>query len=309
MPGILDILGASGTALSGFGQAISAFQSGSDGISWGDINKNLAYQKELLRFRRGYDKRVRRDLFAYRRRLKMSDARQFGTLAEKMGVSRYALLGNSGLGTVQAVQSGGAPLTVTRRGQKGSPGAALQAIGQSIKRGIEVSEHLKNAESQRKVDDAQARLLNAKADDLVNQSQMPQDLDPWQVKYEKSIVEKGGQIETLPTLSQGGIIRQYPAKEAQDFVSESTVGATLFWKGRLQYAARMSRGKKIEGSRRKDRYSNSDARAYHRERGKMSHIFGEVYWDPTVINKPSPGILRFFPQAEIVLGAWRVKNY
>lgn len=282
---IFTALGAGGAALSGFGNLYQAIQGGAEGLSWGDIKKNIVYQQRVGEQQQRTQREIRSEMYREQRNLSRNRADDFGDLANRMGISRYALLGNApGGGPTAQVTS--APLQAAGRRGSGR-GASIARMGQDIQRGVGTMMEMDRLKSQKKVETAQARLLNAQADSVINQSQNRQDKDAlaiteqnihpgedWQ-KYYQGIKDRGGALEDQPTLTRNNEIRFYPSQEIMDLISEDKLAKTLYYKGKPDYNKAMN----LAHRNRNARNPGPLVRAYHAEKRRLSYIFqGTVYW-------------------------------
>lgn len=297
-------LSAAGTALAGAGSAYSAITgAGDQGVRWSDVKKNLQFNKGLAEINRATRRQMDRE--RYRRMLK--DAKRFKRYAKKMGVSRYALLGNQGSGIVPAQTISGSTVSPTR---ERDTGATLARMGQDIGRGVANVADIMHTR-------AETRLLNARADQIINETQLPKDQPiDWESGTGASIVEqnihpgqfqesqrraieaRGGNIQTQPYEGAGGIIRMMPQQQAMDWISESTAAQALFWKDRASYSMAMNKGAKQK--------SGKDREYFLREKDRLEYIFGaSVRWEPQIKIQMSGPLQSIFNDKKI-FGSWRV---
>lgn len=265
LPVAIPAMAAGGALLSGAANVYGAISgSGSGGLSWDDIHKNLAYQ------------RTNREQ-AFNQQMQQST--RFGEMARNMGVSRYSLIGNQGSGP-SAVPLAQGP------GRGTSKARYMAELGQDIQRGVNNYIQVKDLENRTKLSDANVRLLDAQEKQITSQTQTGKDGDAIKesnippgadyIQYDKQLQERGGSYEVRPVLVPGGQVALYPGEEVQDYISESAPAEALYLKNKIGYLSEMTRGQKAGP---KSKYHNY----YRNEQRRISYIIGQhVEWNPHI---------------------------
>lgn len=286
MVDFLSALAIGSGIASGAGGLISAINPPSQGggISSGDVLANLDYHRAATRIS-----------YHSKRKERLKQAKEFQKFANIMGVSRYALLGNAPTATAQPSGTV-APTTTSDPG-----GSAWANAGQDVARGVNSIIAASQAMSQNKVNDAQARVLNAQADSLVNQSQKPistgiveEDLPLSKAHPGKRLWEQEEGKNVVKPYLHGRIVRHLPDQNAADFISEDMPAKIMFYKDRVAYAQRMNRGYNAKNMGR-------SKREFLNEKRKLEWYFKRpLKWSPSVRIKSR------FLQKDI-FGAWVLK--
>lgn len=309
---ILGAIGGIGAAASGIGNLYSAINPGSSDISWGDINKNLAYQKGLFDLQTKWNP----GLFRLQSKEKLfqerGSARQFRYLAKQMGVHPLALLGNvPQVGPFGSVQPGGNVQPTFKE----SRGKAFARMGQDVLRGVNAIHSSRLMESETRINEAKAVQLEIQNDAMINENQRPriteEDLKPGPppspIKGGKALQKQFETHQMVQSTLHNDYIRHMPKQEYSDFLSENLAAQSIFWKDRIQYAHTMNK--------RGARYQSEKRRLNFKYRN-----VGRVVWDPTA--RLDPGVMpgkwarkgydialrKLGLRGKAVFGAWKVKR-
>lgn len=262
---IASIAGGIGTVMGGYNSIFGSQPKVDSGPSY--------YDQLRMQSKRG---------LIHNKESRLQEARHFGRLADMMGVSRYALLGNAP-GTGQNLSPTVVPRTDDPRSNRIA--RAMSKMGQDAQRGLQTQLAVADLKSQIKLRESQAGLNNAQARSLLN-NQMPKDagiteenLPPDEYILQQQQKQRGMSFEDQPTITKMGFIAHYPSQEIMDLISESAIAAGLYYKGKISYNSAMNRAHKMRNNAK----SQSDplVRAYEAEKRKLSWQVGKtVIWNP-----------------------------
>lgn len=273
-PAVLAAIGAGAGAASSLLNVASGVKSLVQGDGGGYEGPNW---KDYERSKQNYDWQLRADAKARRKQV-IWDSRNFDRIAENMGVSKWALLGNSptSMVTGQFQEPQGHYNTGSNTFSK------VARMGQDIQRGIAGIGGILQLQSQLKLDEANVRLLNAQARNLNRRSgQTPpgiveEDLPPDEYTFQQRQSERGLVQEDIVVKTNTDEIRHYPSQEIQDFISESALGEGLYMSEKLAYVKAMN-----DGIQDADERTNA-GKAYGRSKRLIEYKVGmPVYWNGT----------------------------